>query len=184
MHSSVCLAVPAGPNAYYITIQVPTGTNRQQVDDGLKAAWSSQGLATDGTYRTRFCAVVTRVYRRDDKALLRREGRVFVESVCALSPDQALTWVKGAVPGSKLARRHHLHAITDVQEADYFRWRLEDQQGWAMYPGSTQWQSQDIEPFAADYPQEWEDVHGPLDGLWYVATAAQTYEDGEEVVDM
>jgi hypothetical protein len=124
----------AGPEAYYITLEVPTGTTRQQVEDGLKAAWAALELTTDGCYRTSFCVAVNRQYRRCDRALLNTSALVFVESRCALSPSQALAWVQGAVPSSKLAWRRHLHAITDAEEADCFRRQKEGQQGLVYLP--------------------------------------------------
>jgi hypothetical protein len=162
----------AGPKAYYIILKVPTGTTRQQVDDGLKAAWAAQGLTTDGCYSVSFCAVVSRQYDFNTHTLLNTEACVFVESKAALSPDQALTWVKAAVPSSKLAFRHHLHAITAAEEVDYFHRQLEGQQEWRMCPGCPEWHQHVMGPCSADdaAADEWEERHRALSDLWAVPT--------------
>jgi hypothetical protein len=97
--------------------------------------------------------------------------------MCALSPDQALAWVQGAVPSSKVAWRHHLHAITDAERADYFRRQLEGQQAWCIYPGKSEWQEHDLQPYSADdaAADKWEQRHGALSDLLHVPT------DGDEV---
>lgn len=144
----VC-ACHAGPLAYYIVLDVPAGTTSGQVEDGLKATWTRHGLSTDGCNSTVFCVVVTRECRRSDRSLVSTRASIFIDSCQALTPSQAMSWATAAVPGSRLALRHHMHCICDTPRADYFRWQLEGQQAWCMDPGSSsEWEQCQLEAYA------------------------------------
>jgi hypothetical protein len=136
------------PDGYYIHLEVPQGTTRQQVEEGLKAAWDELKLATDGVFRTGFCVAVTRSYKEDTGDYHSTCAHVFVFGAKCLMPHQATSWVMSSVADSKM---RYVNAVTMIwfeAEMEYFRERLFDHDTWALYPLSKKqgWTKEPMQP--------------------------------------
>lgn len=172
---TAALAAQPRPQAYYITMKVPRGTTREQVEEGLKRVWVEQQLATDGVFRTGFCVVLETSYTIETGAYYATHAWVFVYGARGIMPHQTAAWLTAAVPGSSMHRASDVRAIWQDAEVEYFMSAMFGAATWVMYPGRDDWVKEAMEPLCDEDDecdvQAWMEqtyVHGlpavPLDG--------------------
>lgn len=173
------------PQAYYITLKVPRGTTREEVEEGLKRAWTDRQLATDGVYSTGFCVSLQTIYTIGTGAYYATEAWVFVYGACGILPHQMAAWLTAAVSGSSMQRASDVRMIWRDAEVEYFMSAMFGADTWVMYPGRDAWVKENMEPLCDDEydVQAWMEqtyVHGlpavPRDGSeHYVRTPSEPH---------
>lgn len=164
------------PKGYYFHLLVPTGTTREQVEQALIARWAELGLATDGLFRTGFCAAVTPEHDCTTKAYVRTSAHVFVFYARGLMPHQARQWVMSSMAGSALwGDPLVLHYDPEIE---YFSINLAGERAWMLYPDAVNnnWVQEEMDPMTdrESEVEEWMD-------LAYAHGMPCVWCDGEEI---
>lgn len=171
---TAALAAQPRPQAYYITMKVPRGTTREQVEEGLNRVWTDRQLATDGVFRTGFCVALETSYTIETGAYYATNAWVFVYGARGIMPHQIAAWLTAAVSGSSMQRASDVRMIWRDAEVEYFMSTMFAADTWVMYPGRDAWVKENMEPMCDEDEcdvQAWMEqtyVHGlpavPLDG--------------------
>jgi hypothetical protein len=140
------LAAQPRPQAYYTWLRVPDNTSREQIEDGLKAVFTSMQLTTDGVFRTGFHVAVTTVEDIDSGAHLYKDAHVFVCGAMGITPLQAQTWATSAVQGSRLASTRGVRMIWQDAEVEWFMQQLRGDRTYVLYPRRDAWVEEEMEP--------------------------------------
>jgi hypothetical protein len=66
------------PHGYCFLLVVPKDITQQKLEEALKARWAELGLATDGVFKTGFCATVMTEHDMNSEAYVQTHAQVFV----------------------------------------------------------------------------------------------------------